>query len=82
VKARRLIGSAAYGPDVLNVLFEAFDNTWARIAPSCGTDPQAIEANRIRLANIILALARDRTKPDPNEMRDSALRIIGHTVGD
>jgi hypothetical protein len=82
VKARSLIGRAAYGPDVLKVLFEAFDNAWAAIADSCGTDPQSIEASRIRLANIILALAHDRATPDADELRDSALRILGHTIDD
>jgi hypothetical protein len=79
LKARRLIGSAAYGPDVLRVLFDAFDDAWARIAPTCGNDPQVVEASRTRLANIILALAHDRPKLDPDELRDSALKILGRT---
>jgi hypothetical protein len=82
VKARRLIGSAAYGPDVLKVLFEAFDTAWARIAPACGNDPQVIASKRTQLANIILALAKDRPKPDAQELRDSALRILGQTADD
>jgi len=79
VKARHLIGSSAYGPDVLKVLFEAVDNAWAAIAPTCGSDPQVVEATRTKLANIILALARDRPKPDADELRDSALRILRRT---
>ncbi len=79
MKARQLIGSATYGPDVLKVLFQAFDSTWATIAPTCGSDPQIIEATRTKLANIILALAPDRPKPDADELRDSALRILGRT---
>jgi hypothetical protein len=77
LKARRLIGSAGYGPGVLSVLFEAFDSAWEAIAPTCGSDPQVIEATRTRLASTILALAQDRPKPDPDELRDSALRILG-----
>ena len=80
VKARRLIGNAAYGPDVLKVLFEAFDGAWARIAPLYGNDPKAIESARTQLANVILALAKDRPKPDAQELRDSALKILGRTA--
>jgi hypothetical protein len=82
MEARSLIGNAAYSPDVLKVLYEAFDGAWATIAASCGTDEQAIEATRIRLANTILALARDRPKPVAGELRDRALQLLGHTVGE
>ncbi len=82
MKARRLIGNASYGPDVLKALFEAFDDAWARIAPTCGNDPQVIESTRMRLASVILALAKDRPKPDAKELRDSALRILGHQASD
>src|SRR5262245_20581865 len=81
VKARRLIGNAAYGPDVLKVLYQAFDAAWARIAPTCGNDPQVIEAKRAQLANIILALAKDRPKPDAQELEDTALKVLGKTAG-
>jgi hypothetical protein len=82
VKARRLIGNAAYGPDVLKVLFEAFDGAWATIAPTCGNDPQVVEATRTRLASIILALAKDRPKPDAEELRDGALKVLGQATDD
>ena len=82
MKARRLIGSASYGPDVLKVLFEAFDGAWARIAPACGNDPRVVEAARTQLANIILALAKDRPKPDAAELRDSALKLLGQIADD
>jgi hypothetical protein len=77
VKARQLIGNASYGPDVLKVLYQAFDEAWARMAPSCGDDPQAIVAARTQLADVILALAKDRAKPDADELVESALVIFG-----
>jgi hypothetical protein len=78
LKARRLICSAAYGPDVLSVLFAAFDSAWEKIAPTCGGDIQLAEATRSKLASTILDLAQSRPKPDPDELRDSALRILGY----
>jgi hypothetical protein len=30
-KARQLIGSASFGPEVLKVLFSAFDDAWAHL---------------------------------------------------
>jgi hypothetical protein len=82
VKARQLIGNASYGPDVLKVLYQAFDEAWARLAPSCGSDPQAIEAARTQLADVILALAKDRAKPDVDELVESALVVLGQTGRD
>jgi hypothetical protein len=79
LKARRPIGMAAFGPEVLKVVFEAFDYAWARIAPSCGNDPHVIAATRTKLADVILALAKDRAQPEADELTDSALRILGHT---
>ena len=82
MKARRLIGSAAYGPDVLRSFSRHSTTPGPAIAPTCGNDPQVIEATRTRLANIILALAHDRPKPDPDELSDSALRILARTTQD
>lgn len=81
MKAHRLIGSAAYGPDVLKILFEVFDSAWGTIAPSCGNDPQVIEAARTKLANIILAIASTDPQPDAADLKARALRIFGHSSG-
>lgn len=81
MKARRLIGSAAYGPDVLKVLFEVFDSAWDTIAPTCGSDPQVIEAARTKLANIILAIASTDSQADAADLKVRALKIYGHSGG-
>ncbi len=81
MKVRRLIGNAAYGPDFLKVLFDAFDEAWDRIVPTCGTDPQVIEAARTKLASIILSLAGDDPQPDVTDLKERALRIFGHLGG-
>jgi hypothetical protein len=36
-----------------------FDEVWASVAPDFGDDPEEIEDARIRLATIVLALAKD-----------------------
>jgi len=76
-----MIGSAAYGPEVLKMLFEVFDNAWADIAPTCGNDPQIVEAARTKLANIILSIASNDPQPDAADLKVRALRIYGHSGG-
>jgi hypothetical protein len=57
MKARRLIGGAAYPPDELKVIFEAFDAAWAEVAADVSHRASAIEAARLSLATIVLSLA-------------------------
>ena len=76
MKARQLIGGASYGPDALKVLFKAFDDVWAIVAPTITDRADAIEARRFKLATIILSLADDNPT-DPDEIKNAALRIMG-----
>jgi hypothetical protein len=73
MKARQLIGQASYGPAVLNVLYQAFDEAWALLAPRYGDNPAAVEAARIQLANIVLSLAGEGAT-DVAALRDAALK--------
>ena len=75
MKARQLIGNAAFGPDKLRVLFKAFDEAWDSIAATVGNDPLAIEAARLRLANTILVLAQ-KSNTDAEQIKDTALDIL------
>src|SRR6476469_1540386 len=59
MEARRLIGRASYGPETLKVLFQAFDEAWQTLAPSCGDNVLSIHAGRLKLANAILSVARE-----------------------
>lgn len=79
MKARQLIGGASYGPDELKVLFKAFDDAWDVIAPSITSRPGAIEAARVKLANVILGLARYGNN-NPERIKNAALQIMGSTV--
>jgi hypothetical protein len=57
VKACQLIGSAAFAPDELRVIFEAFDEAWDEVAPDVRAGASAIDAARLSLAAIVLSLA-------------------------
>jgi hypothetical protein len=56
--AHQLLGGAAFPPDVLQVLFEAFENAWAEVAPEVSSDPTVVEAARLSLAGLVLGVAR------------------------
>jgi hypothetical protein len=61
MKARALIGGASFDPNTLKVLYKAFDDAWEEIAPEVSGRPQAIEAARIKLAEIVVGLAHNGT---------------------
>ena len=48
---------------------------WVSVAPDFGGDPEEIEDARIRLATIILALAKDH-QLGPTEIERTASRLI------
>lgn len=58
-KARALIGGGKYNPQKLALLYRAFDQAWGQIAPTFGSRADAIEAARLKLANIVISLAGD-----------------------
>jgi hypothetical protein len=76
MKARQLISAGMYGPATLKVLFKAFDDAWEVMAPTITREADAIEAARIKLANVILSLARD-VATDPEVVKNAALVILG-----
>jgi hypothetical protein len=59
MKARNLLSGASYGPDKLKDIYQAFDAAWAAIKPLVDDTPLAHEAARIKLANLILDVAKD-----------------------
>jgi hypothetical protein len=80
MEARELIAKSAYGPDQLKILFMAFDEAWDMIAADVDDRPEAIQAARLKLANLLLTLALDRLD-DAEWLRDSALNIMRATLG-
>ena len=70
MKARELIEGASYGPEALKAIGRAFDEAWASIAGNFSDDQ--IEAGRLRLANALLAVAKDNSR-DVEVMKREAL---------
>jgi hypothetical protein len=56
-------------------MFQAFDDAWRAIADQVGPDPKAIEATRLRLANVILSLAGEGAD-DAAALKNAALRHL------
>jgi hypothetical protein len=70
MKAREIIEGASYGPEALKAVGRAFDEAWASIAGNFSDDQ--IEAARLRLANALLAVAKDNSR-DVEMMKREAL---------
>jgi hypothetical protein len=83
MKARQLIGGASFPPDVLRVLFDAFDDAWTEVAPWIGKEPVVVDQARLSLANIVLSLAR--VGPiDRDALKTAAVDAfrLKHRIGD
>jgi hypothetical protein len=74
MKARGMIEASAYGPDVLRVLGQAFDEAWAEIAHRFGSE-NAQQSARLRLAHCVLAVAKD-DEASVEEIKRAALLIM------
>jgi hypothetical protein len=75
MQSRQLLDSASYTPDVLKIVYEAFDDAWIAIAGNFGNDPATVEAARIRLAKIIMTFPPDKIR-DAEQVKNSALQIF------
>jgi hypothetical protein len=72
MKAHERICGAAYPPETLKVMFEAFDDAWTEVGPSMGTASTTVEMARESLADIMLSLAK--TQPIESEgLRNAAV---------
>jgi hypothetical protein len=74
VKARRLIETSSFGPDVLNAMYQGFDRAWHDIEGNYGGD-RAREAARLKLANAVLAAASAGLR-DPQAIAGAALQTM------
>jgi hypothetical protein len=73
-RARALIAGASYAPDTLKMISRGFDDAWQRVAGNYKSPP-AIEAARLKLANIVLSLAAEGER-DPARLRDRAVSTL------
>ena len=53
MNARALIDEASFGAEAVKAMGEAFDQAWARIAPTFGNLPQEVETARLMFAEMI-----------------------------
>ena len=75
MEARRLIEGAAFGPDTLKVIREAFDKAWSQIEATYGNDPRDIEKGRLRLARAVLDVANTPVM-DAEQLARAALEAM------
>jgi hypothetical protein len=75
VKPRQFFSGTSYDPDRLKALYKAFDDAWARVAPDVSARPKAIEAARLKLAEIIFGLARNGDV-EPKQLADAAVQLM------
>jgi hypothetical protein len=75
MKPRQIIENAAFGPEALKIVFEAYDEAWKCIEGNFGGNPATAEAARSRLANIVLTIAREGAS-DAIDLKATALRLM------
>ena len=75
MKARLLIDNAAYGPEALKAMRQAFDEAWLTIAGNFGNDPHDIEKARLRLADALLSVACEDSR-DVEALKTGALEAM------
>jgi hypothetical protein len=75
MKARKLIGDMTLGPEALKVIGHAFDEAWQEIEGNFGSDPQEIEAVRLKLAEAFLSVALGDLL-DPQVLKRAALQRL------
>jgi hypothetical protein len=75
MKTRQVFAGTSFDPHQLRALYKAFDDAWARVAPDVSSRPTAIEATRLKLAEIILGLAKN-SHLDPKQLADDAVLLM------
>ena len=70
-----MIHEMVFDPAELTTLGTIFDETWDALTAERPAD--AVEPRRIRLASIVLHLARDH-QLGPNQIKATAFRLLSH----
>ena len=76
MKARMLLAGGTFDPSKLRIVWEAFDMAWGHIAPGVGSDPDAIEAARMKLANVTLEATKDLEEFDAAGLAKIILELM------
>jgi hypothetical protein len=75
MRANQSVEGGSYGPEALEIIYQAFDEAWNSVAGNFGNDPEAIEAARLKLANIILSFPPDNIR-SADQIKNSSLQIM------
>ncbi len=75
MKARQLIEGATFDDKQLKAISKAFGDAWEQIAPQISKRPAAIEATRLKLATIVLSIAKRGTL-EPKQLTVEALKLM------
>src|SRR5262249_24341249 len=78
VKARSLIDGAAFGPEAVKAIGQAFDEAWDEIGGYFAGDPITRESARLNLATAILSVATE-TSRDVRVLKKAALQVLAGT---
>jgi len=73
--ARQLVDGAAYGPDALKAVGQAFDEAWASIAGNFGDEPSEVERARLKLASALLSIAGEESR-NVEVLKNAALQVM------
>ena len=74
MQAKQLIAEAAFGPKKVAALGRVFDEAWELVKADYES-PMAVAAARLKLANIVLNLAKEGEEDD-QRLKDRAVRIL------
>jgi hypothetical protein len=75
MKGRAVIDGAAFGPEALKAIGQAFDQAWAEIAEHFAGDPVITESARLTLANAILSVASESSR-DVQVLKNAGLQVM------
>lgn len=76
LKQHKFLSDGSYDREQLKSILKAYDAAWAKIAPGTGPRPKAIAAARMKLADVVIAIAESKTTQTPAEMTAAALAIM------
>jgi hypothetical protein len=80
VKAIALIEGAAYGPETLKTMTQAFDKAWACVAHHFEDNAEEAARARERLAHAVLAVT-DANARDVDALKCTALKVLALSYG-
>jgi hypothetical protein len=75
MRARQLIAEAAFAPQTVKAMEQAFDQAWAEIAGNFGDIPSEIQSARLSLARAMLSVATE-AGTDVATLKDRALQMM------